>query len=143
MLDVSAPTVKNLIGLLDGPAVVRKAVEAGTVSVSVGYTLSKLEPDEAEKRIEQIKKEAPRVVGKKRSGNGAKATVIAAGDSTGGANARRVAKDAGGGLRAAGVIVDMLSAIQTNERIPENKRMGAEAALMWVLGDEDALKAIL
>ena len=37
----------------------------------------------------------------------------------------------------------MLAQIETDERINENKRMGAVAALKWVLGDENSLGEIM
>ena len=75
----SAATITNMLGLLDAPAIVRKAVDSGAVSVSDGYKLAKLEPAEATKRVEQLRKEAPREAGKKRSKNAKKAREIVTG----------------------------------------------------------------
>ena len=75
----SPATIVNMIGLLDAPSVVRKAVDSGAVSVSDGYKLAKLEPAEATKRVEQLRKEAPREAGKKRSKNAKKAREIVSG----------------------------------------------------------------
>ena len=75
----SPATVKNLVALLDAPAAVRKAVEAEQISVSAGYALAKLEPAEATKRVERLRKEAPREAGKKRSKNAKKAREIVTG----------------------------------------------------------------
>lgn len=126
MLGISKSSVKNLLALLDAPAVVRKAVEAGSVSVSDGYRLAKLDPEDAAKRVEQLKKEAPKTG--KRSTNGKKARAIVNGTS---------------GIRGKKELKEKLEEIQGSEKISENKRMGAEAALMWALGDEHALEAIL
>ena len=79
LLGISVGSVKNHLALLDAPAVVRRAVDSGQVTASVGYKLAKLEPAEAKKRLEKIVAEAPRVPGKKRSTNGARAKSIADG----------------------------------------------------------------
>jgi 8-oxo-dGTP diphosphatase len=46
-------------------------------------------------------------------------------------------------LQALQALQNMLSTIESDERINENKRMGAVAALQWVLGDDKALDAIM
>jgi ParB family chromosome partitioning protein len=79
MLGKSPATVKNLVALIDAPAVVRRAVEAEQVTVSAGYALAKLEPEEAKKRLEKLVTEAPREKGKKRSKNAKKAREIVSG----------------------------------------------------------------
>jgi len=127
MLGISVPSVKNLLGLLDGPAVVRKAVEAGVVSVSDGYKLSKLEPAEAAERIERIKQEAPRTVGKKRSGNGAKARAIVDGDAV-----KRP--------RSKAEILAKLEEVRTGVML-EAERTLIEATLRWALGDAPGTEA--
>jgi ParB family transcriptional regulator, chromosome partitioning protein len=75
----SAASIGNMLTLLDAPAVVRKAVEAGHVSVSDGYKLAKLEPADAAKRVSELKEHAPRTPGKKRSKNAKKAREIVSG----------------------------------------------------------------
>lgn len=72
----STSSVKNLIKILDAPAVVRKAVEAGKITVSDGYKLAGLEVDEARKKVEALVEHAPRTPGKKRSKNASKAREI-------------------------------------------------------------------
>lgn len=76
MLGKTASTVKNLLGLLDAPAAVRKAVESGAITASAGYKAAKLEPEAAKKLVEELKEKAPREAGKKRSKNAAKAREI-------------------------------------------------------------------
>jgi ParB family transcriptional regulator, chromosome partitioning protein len=128
MLGKSPATIKNLVGLLDAPAAVRKAVESGAVSASDGYKLAKLDPDEAKKKVEELKASAPREPGKKRSQNAKKARKIVTGSAP---------------VRGKKEILEKLAEVQRSEAINENKRMGAEAALMWVLGDDAAMRAIL
>lgn len=72
----SVSSVKSLLSLLDAPAVVRHAVESEKISISDGYKLSKLEPEEAKKKVEALLKHAPRVAGRKRSPNSKKAREI-------------------------------------------------------------------
>jgi ParB family chromosome partitioning protein len=124
----SRATIRNLVGLLDAPAAVRKAVESGAVSASDGYKLAKLDPDEAKKKVEELKAAAPREPGKKRSKNAKKAREIVTGSAP---------------VRGKKEILEKLAEIQRSEAINENKRMGAETALMWVLGDDAAMGAIL
>jgi ParB family chromosome partitioning protein len=50
----SASSVKNLIALLDAPAVVRNAVENEKITVSDGYKLAKLDAGEARKKVEAL-----------------------------------------------------------------------------------------
>lgn len=125
---ISKATLKNMIGLLDAPAVVRRAVESGAVTASDGYKLAKLEPKEAAEKAEKLKTEAPRTPGKKRSTNAKKAKEIVDGASS---------------VRSKKTILEKLAEVQRSESINENKRMGAEAALMWALGDDAAMGAIL
>ena len=134
---VSKSTLKNMLGLLDAPAVVRKAVESGAVSVSDGYQLAKLEPEEAAKRVERLKTEAPRTPGKKRSSNAKRARAIAKGKEP------EHDSSNGDGMPSKRTVAKMLKEVETVESMAENKRMGAVAALQWVLGDKDALSAIM
>lgn len=140
ILGKSPATIKNLVALLDAPAAVRKAVESEQISVSDGYKLAKLEPDEAKKRVEELKEKAPRTPGKKRSKNAKKAREIVTGRKEPVAAETAVSSS---DLQAEHRIKKMLKVIETSESINENKRMGAVAALQWALGDEDALSAIM
>jgi ParB family transcriptional regulator, chromosome partitioning protein len=76
LLGVSTSTVKNLLRLLDAPAVVRNAVDAGKITASDGYKLSREEPAEAKKKLDKLLEHAPRTPGKKRSPNARKAREV-------------------------------------------------------------------
>ena len=76
LLGTSESTVKNLLRLLDAPAVVRNAVDAGKITTSDGYRLAREEPDEARKKLGQLLEHAPRTPGKKRSPNAKKAREV-------------------------------------------------------------------
>jgi len=80
LFGISEGSVKNLLSLLDAPAAVRNAVEAGKISTSDGYKLSKLEPAEAKEKVAELIEHAPRTPGKKRSKNAKKAREIVSGD---------------------------------------------------------------
>ena len=147
---LSVASVKNLIALLDAPAVVRHAVEAGKISTTDGYKLAKLEPAEAKAKVEKLVTEAPRTPGKKRSANAKKAREIVDGPkrpsvasfSPGGENG--VAED---GVRAQHIIENVLAELEekikaakkAGEREDEFVFFGAVDALKWVLGDDEAL----
>ncbi len=79
LFGISAASVKNMLGLLDAPAAVRNAVEAGKISTSDGYKLAKLEPEEAKKKVAELVEHAPRAAGKKRNANAKKAREIVSG----------------------------------------------------------------
>jgi len=76
LFGISVPSVKNLLALLDAPAAVRHAVEAGKISTSDGYKLARLEPSEAKEKVAKLIEHAPRTPGKKRSKNAKKAREI-------------------------------------------------------------------
>jgi ParB family transcriptional regulator, chromosome partitioning protein len=76
MLGTGEATVKSLLKLLDAPAVVRHALDAGKISVSDAYKLAREEPDDARKKLDRLLKEAPRVPGRKRSPNARKAREV-------------------------------------------------------------------
>jgi ParB family transcriptional regulator, chromosome partitioning protein len=76
LFGISASSVKNLLSLLDAPAAVRSAVDAGKITTSDGYRLAKLEPAEAKARVAELLEKAPRTPGKKRSKNAKKAREI-------------------------------------------------------------------
>ena len=128
-------TAVLFVSILDAPAVVRKAIASGAVSVSDGYKLAKLEPGEAAKKVALLKAEAPKTG--KRSKNAKKAREIVSGP-------RKLAVDVHSHVaQFRKDIEEMLAQIETDERINENKRMGAVAALKWVLGDENSLGEIM
>lgn len=80
LFGISAASVKNMLSLLDAPAAVRNAVEAGKISTSDGYKLAKLEPAEAKEKVAELVEHAPRTPGKRRSGNAKKAREIVTGN---------------------------------------------------------------
>lgn len=82
ILGASVATVKNLLGLLDAPAAVRNAVNAGKITTSAAYQLAKEEPAVAKKKLGELLEHAPRTPGKKRSPNAAKAREIVSGKQT-------------------------------------------------------------
>jgi ParB family chromosome partitioning protein len=82
LLGISKASVKNLLSLLDAPAAVRNAVEAGKITASDGYRLSKLEPAEAKEKVAELMEKAPRTPGKKRSRNAKKAREIVGGSES-------------------------------------------------------------
>lgn len=79
LLGVSESTVKNLLRLLDAPAPVRNAVDAGKITTSDAYKLSRETPDDAKKKLGELLEKAPRTPGKKRSKNAKKAREIVRG----------------------------------------------------------------
>lgn len=76
LLGQSESTVKNLLRLLDAPAVVRNAVDAGKITTSDAYRLAREEPEEARKKLGKLLEHAPRTPGKKRSPNAKKAREV-------------------------------------------------------------------
>lgn len=76
MIGASETTVKSLLRLLDAPAAVRNALDAGKVSVSDAYRLSREEPEEARKKLAKLLEQAPRTPGKRRSSNSKRAREI-------------------------------------------------------------------
>lgn len=76
LFGISESTVKNLLRLLDAPAVVKNAVDAGKIAVADGYKLAREEPEEAKKMLAKLLEHAPRTPGKKRSKNAKKAREI-------------------------------------------------------------------
>lgn len=76
MIGASPSTVKSLLRLLDAPAAVRNALDAGKISLSDAYGLSRKEPEEARAQLAKLIAEAPRAPGKKRSPNAKRARAI-------------------------------------------------------------------
>lgn len=81
LLGVSEATVKNMLRLLDAPAALRNAADAGKITQSDAYKLSREEPEEAKKKLSKLLEHAPRVPGKKRSRNAQKAREIVSGNA--------------------------------------------------------------
>ena len=76
LLGVSESTIKNLLRLLDAPAIVRNAADTGKITTSDAYRLSREEPTEAKKLLGKLLEHAPRTPGKKRSPNAKKAREV-------------------------------------------------------------------
>lgn len=95
LFGISVASVKNMLSLLDAPAAVRNAVEAGKITASDGYKLSRLEPADAKEKVAELIENAPRTPGRKRSKNAAKARKIVGGkDSGDGPKASKKAENA-------------------------------------------------
>jgi ParB family chromosome partitioning protein len=60
-------TVRNTLALLDAPAVVREAVEAGTVNVSQARELAKLAPDQQREKVAQLAAVASTATGREKT----------------------------------------------------------------------------
>lgn len=132
----SASSVKNLIKLLDAPAVVRHAVEAGKISVSDGYKLAGLEVEEAKKKVEQLVEHAPRTPGKKRSKNAKKAREII----DGGKGKAKPAADVGAGNerephQMENVKRDLEELESSNDSQDSQIVHGAVSVLRWYFGE--------
>src|ERR1019366_5839873 len=67
---------KNLVKLLDAPAVVRNAEASGKITTSDAYKLAREEPEKAKEMLTELLTHAPRTPGKKRSKNAKKARAI-------------------------------------------------------------------
>lgn len=77
LFGVSEATVKNMTRLLDAPAAVRNALDAGKIAASDAYRLAREEPADARKKLTALLEQAPRTPGKKhRSKDAAKARAI-------------------------------------------------------------------
>jgi ParB family chromosome partitioning protein len=67
-MNCSVATVKNVLSLSEAPAAVRKAVDAGKITASIGYKLARMEPEEARAKLAEAVKEAPAREKGKRAG---------------------------------------------------------------------------
>jgi ParB family chromosome partitioning protein len=76
LLGVSESTVKSMLRVLDAPAVVRSALDAGKITASDAYRLAREEPEAARAKLAKLLAEAPRPPGKKRSPNAKRARAI-------------------------------------------------------------------
>jgi len=79
LLGVSESTIKNMLRFLEAPAAIRNAADAGKITHSDAYRLSREEPEEAKKKLGKLLEQAPRTPGKKRSKNAQKAREIVQG----------------------------------------------------------------
>jgi len=135
----SAASVKNLIALLDAPAVVRHAVESGKISTCDGYKLAKLDVEDAKKKVDQLITHAPRTPGRKRSANAKKAReIVDGGKKTNGIVHRDEV------MRASNIVENVLRELQDRGPLGPGSaetdlHSGFVAALKWVLGDDAAL----
>jgi ParB family chromosome partitioning protein len=66
LFGVSESTVRNMLRLLDAPAAVRHAVDAGKITATDAYKLAREEPDDAKKKLGKLLDVAPRTPGKKK-----------------------------------------------------------------------------
>ncbi len=66
LFGVSESTVRNMLTLLDAPAVVRHALDSGKIAASAAYRLAREDPAEAKKKLTQLLEQAPRAPGKKK-----------------------------------------------------------------------------
>lgn len=136
IFDVSGPTVKNYLGLAEATSAVKKAVEAGHISVATGYDLSKLEAEEQRTKLAEIMalgedgEEAGEDAPKKRKGKGRKVKEITKGKGK-------------AGLRGKKELTLMQGKIEAHESMKEMHRAGALACMAWVLGNDKALKQIM
>jgi ParB family chromosome partitioning protein len=138
MMGVSKASIKNMLGLLDAPAAVRKAVESGAITSSDGYKLAKLEPEEAAKRVEKLKTEAPRTPGKKRSSNGAKAREIVDGRKRKKAKPEAVPGEKGVYVRSELDVEQMREKIAEHVHIPGEDKRILDLVFDWLSGNDEA-----
>ena len=79
LMGISESTVKNLLRLLDAPAVIRNAEATGKISTANSYQLAReasKDPEKAKEMLAELLEQAPRTPGKKRSKNAKKAREI-------------------------------------------------------------------
>jgi ParB family chromosome partitioning protein len=143
---ISPATVKNLIALIDAPAAVRKAAESGKISTSDAYKLSKLEPEEARKKVAELVEHAPRPEGgKKRSKNAARAREIVDGPKRlkPAAEAASADGDAERKMRAPNQVENLAREIDEGSVFGAEGKLAVRAFAKWILGDDEALKALV
>lgn len=122
----SVATVKNLLGILDATAAVRKAVDKGEVSASEAYKLAKLEPEEQRKKVEKLKTEAPRTERKKR---------------TKGAKKRREILDGPTKGRTPAEVLKMQEQIAESEEVSGEYKRIVDVVFRWMLGEDAGVLA--
>jgi ParB family chromosome partitioning protein len=86
LLGISEATVKNLLRLLDAPAVIKNAINDGKITASAAYQLAREEPAVAKKKLGELLEHAPRAPGNKRSKNAKRAREIVTGKKEPAAN---------------------------------------------------------
>jgi len=129
LFGIHVSTCKNLLALLDAPKAVQRAIEKGEIGASEAYQLARLPAEQAKEKLAELVVAAPRVAGKRReNGSAGKAREILNGH---------------GGKPSQKEMKELLSTVQSSEKLKEGHRQGAEAVLLWVMGDRDALGAIL
>ena len=116
----SIVTVKNLLGLQEAPAVVRKAIDAGDITVTAGYKLSKLSATEAKERLAEALSKAPQVKGRKKAKGRAAMEIITRTRS----------------LRKKSEIEEMVTSVEVNAR-SSGQTKALVGILRWVLGEDD------
>lgn len=147
---ISTASVKNLIKLIDAPAVVRNAVESGKISTSDGYKLAGLEVDEAKKKVELLLTNAPRTPGQKRSKNAKKARAIVGGGKKKKLTSKATEAEApstGGDdrLRAHNIVENVLRELEEKDKTDAGGNVltrGAIVFAQWLLGDDKALAVL-
>lgn len=129
-MGISAGTLRNYLALLEAPAVVRKAVEAGKVPASLAYQLKSATAEEAAAKVEEIA--ATRQLGssgkRAKRGTGAKAQAIVS-DGKG-----KTRNRSSGAKCRPGVEVKAMHRQIANAKMTAERREGALAAIEWVLG---------
>src|SRR5580658_9498251 len=66
LFGVSEATVRNMLLVLDAPAAVRHALEAGKIAATAAYQLAREEPAQAREKLAKLLELAPRAPGKKK-----------------------------------------------------------------------------
>ncbi len=124
---ISTSTVRNLLALNDAPKAVQTAVESGKVPASVGYTLAKMNPDEAKAKLDELKTAVPKV--EKGTRKAARKT--------------REIVTGKAGMMGKRDLQALLEKVSTCEGMKEMHRAGAQAALLAALGDESTLSSLM
>lgn len=144
-LGVSKTTVGNLLKLIDAPAAVRNAVDAGKITATDGYKLAKLEPDKARVAVDKLVEHAPRTPGKKRSRNAAKAREIMGNKprSNGKPESKSESKSESDGVRARNQIENAAREISEADKLSGPAKSAIAAFAAWVLGDSNSLDELV
>jgi ParB family transcriptional regulator, chromosome partitioning protein len=131
-LGVTGATLKNLLKLLDAPAAVRNAVDAGKISLSDGYKLSRLEPGDAKEKVAALLEHAPRPAGagRKKTKNAKRAREIL--------GTRPTKADLYEGMRTSEPCENLKRELEELGDAGLDLHRGAILALRWVLGDDSS-----
>ena len=141
---VSTATVQNLLALIDAPAAVRNAVEAGKISTSDGYKLAKLEPEQARKKVAELIEHAPRTPGKRRSKNAKRAAAIVSPPEKKTPKSlaeRDDAREMRRGNQIENVTAEVCS--DANTHLSEEAKDAVHAFKAWLLNETDDLTPLL